>query len=93
MAPNPRHLLLVSAAIVVAMVSLTPVGSSDTASYAAYGHIAAQGGDPYTTNPQAAPGPENDDRQRDENGNGRGIARPARGRSRAGHVECSRSRR
>jgi hypothetical protein len=35
------------------MVSLTPVGSSDTASYAAYGHIAAQGGDPYTTNPQA----------------------------------------
>jgi hypothetical protein len=51
--PNPRHLLLVSAAIVAVMVSLTPVGSSDTASYAAYGHIAAQGGDPYTTNPQA----------------------------------------
>jgi hypothetical protein len=51
--PNPRHLLLVSAAIVAVMVSLTPVGSSDTASYAAYGHMAAQGGDPYTTNPQA----------------------------------------
>jgi hypothetical protein len=51
--PDPRHLLLVSAAIVAVMVSLTPVGSSDTASYAAYGHIAAQGGDPYTTNPQA----------------------------------------
>jgi hypothetical protein len=51
--PNPRHLLLVSAAIVAVMVSLTPVGSSDTASYAAYGHIAAQGGVPYTTNPQA----------------------------------------
>ena len=51
--PNPRYLLLGSAAIVAVMVSLTPVGSSDTASYAAYGRIAAQGGNPYTTNPQA----------------------------------------
>ena len=51
--PDPRHLLLISGAIVAVMVCLTPVGSSDTASYAAYGHIAAQGGDPYTTNPQA----------------------------------------
>ena len=51
--PDPRYLLLVSAAIVAVMVSLTPVGSSDTASYAAYGRIASQGGNPYTTNPQA----------------------------------------
>jgi hypothetical protein len=51
--PDPRYLLAVSAAIVAVMVSLTPVGSSDTASYAAYGRIAAQGGNPYTTNPQA----------------------------------------
>src|SRR5215467_10518089 len=51
--PDPRHLLLASAAIVAVMVSLTPVGSSDTASYAAFGHIAAQGGNPYTTNPHA----------------------------------------
>ena len=51
--PNPRHLLLVSSAIVAVMVSLTPVGSSDTASYAAYGRIAQQGGNPYTTNPLA----------------------------------------
>jgi hypothetical protein len=51
--PNPLHLLMVSGAIVAVMVSLTPVGSSDTASYAAYGRIAAQGGNPYTTNPQA----------------------------------------
>jgi hypothetical protein len=51
--PDPRHLLLVSAAIVVVMVSLTPVGSSDTASYAAYGRIASQGGNPYTTSPLA----------------------------------------
>jgi hypothetical protein len=49
--PNPRHLLLASAAVVAVMVSLTPVGSSDTASYAAYGQIAAEGGNPYTTGP------------------------------------------
>jgi hypothetical protein len=55
--PNPRHLLLISSAIVAVMVSLTPVGSSDTASYAAYGRIAAQGGNPYTTNPVAWLGP------------------------------------
>ena len=52
--PNPRHLLLTSAAIVAVMVCLTPVGSSDTASYAAYGRIAAQGGNPYITNPRLA---------------------------------------
>jgi hypothetical protein len=51
--PDPRRLLLVSGAIVAVMVSLTPVGSSDTASYAAYGRIASQGGNPYTTSPLA----------------------------------------
>ncbi len=51
--PNPRHLLMASMAVVAAMASLTPIGSSDTGSYAAYGRIAALGGDPYTTNPQA----------------------------------------
>ena len=51
--PDPRHLLLASAAIVAVMVSLTPVGSSDTASYAAYGRIAAEGGNPYATSPLA----------------------------------------
>jgi hypothetical protein len=51
--PNPRRLLLVSAGVVALMVSLTPVGSSDIASYAAYGRIAATGGNPYTTNPAA----------------------------------------
>jgi hypothetical protein len=51
--PNPRHLLLASAAIVGLMVCLSPVGSSDTASYAAYGRIASQGGNPYITNPLA----------------------------------------
>ncbi len=54
--PDPRRLLLASAGIVAVMVSLTPVGSSDTASYAAYGRIAALGGNPYTTSPQRALG-------------------------------------
>jgi hypothetical protein len=51
--PNPRHLLLVSSAVVAVLVCLTPVGSSDTASYAAYGRIASLGGNPYRTNPLA----------------------------------------
>ncbi len=54
--PDPRRLLLASAGIVAVMVSLTPVGSSDTASYAAYGRIAELGGNPYTTNPLRALG-------------------------------------
>ncbi len=51
--PNPRVLVLVSGVIVAIMASLTPVGSSDVASYAAYGRITAQGGNPYVTNPLA----------------------------------------
>jgi len=54
--PDPRR-LLASAAVVAVMVFLTPVGSSDTASYAAYGRIAALGGNPYVTSPLAALGP------------------------------------
>jgi hypothetical protein len=49
--PDPLRMLLVSAAIIAVMVSITPVGSSDTASYAAYGQIALRGGNPYTTSP------------------------------------------
>jgi hypothetical protein len=51
--PDPRRLLLVSAGIVAVMVCLTPVGSSDIASYAAYGRIASRGGNPYTASPLA----------------------------------------
>jgi hypothetical protein len=47
--PDPRKLFLVSAGIVAIMVNLTPIGSSDTASYAAYGRIAALGYSPYST--------------------------------------------
>jgi hypothetical protein len=50
--PDPKRLLLVSSGIIAVMVSLTPVGSSDTASYAAYGRIAQLGGNPYLTNPR-----------------------------------------
>jgi hypothetical protein len=49
--PDPRKLLLASAGIVAVMVSLTPVGSSDTASYAMYGRISMQGGNPYRVHP------------------------------------------
>ena len=48
--PDPRRLLLVSTVVVAVMVCLTPVGSSDTASYAAYGRLAALGRDPYSPN-------------------------------------------
>ncbi len=48
--PDPRKLLLASTIVVAIMVCITPVGSSDTASYAAYGRIAALGRDPYSVN-------------------------------------------
>jgi len=51
--PNPRYLLMASTAVVAVMVNISPVGSSDAGSYAAYGRIAARSGNPYTTNPQA----------------------------------------
>jgi len=55
--PDPRRLLLASSVIVALMVCLTPVGSSDVASYAAYGRIASLGGNPYLTSPQHFLGP------------------------------------
>jgi hypothetical protein len=55
--PNPRHLLLAAAVIVAIMVSITPVGSSDTTSYAAYGRMANLGIDPYSNGPGVGLGP------------------------------------
>lgn len=49
--PDPRALFRAGAIAVLVVANLTPVGSSDTASYAAYGRIAALGGDPYVTTP------------------------------------------
>ncbi|HEV2343356.1 MAG TPA: hypothetical protein VGS97_04630 [Actinocrinis sp.] len=57
--PNPRYLFLAACVIVGLIVNITPVGSSDAASYAAYGHMANKGFDPYTNNPLIL-GPQND---------------------------------
>jgi len=54
--PNPRRVFAVAAGAVAALVNITPVGSSDAASYAAYGRIAALGHNPYTFLPSQLPG-------------------------------------
>jgi hypothetical protein len=54
--PNPRRVFAVAAGAVAVLVNVTPVGSSDAASYAAYGRIAALGHNPYTYLPSKLPG-------------------------------------
>jgi hypothetical protein len=54
--PNPRRVFATGAAAVGLVVNITPVGSSDPASLAAYGRIAALGHDPYTFLPAQLPG-------------------------------------
>jgi hypothetical protein len=49
--PSPRKVFWSAAALVAVLVNITPVGSSDIASYAAYGKIAALGYNPYTYTP------------------------------------------
>src|SRR3984957_7884140 len=49
--PNPRRVFLAAAAAVAVLVNITPVGSGDAASYAAYGRIAALGHNPYVFTP------------------------------------------
>ncbi|MEU7305961.1 polyprenol phosphomannose-dependent alpha 1,6 mannosyltransferase MptB [Streptomyces sp. NPDC007189] len=49
--PDARLLVRLGALAALAVANLTPVGSSDMASYASYGRIAALGGDPYVTTP------------------------------------------
>jgi hypothetical protein len=53
--PSPRKVFAVAAGAVAVLVNITPVGSSDIASYAAYGRIAALGHDPYTFLPSMLP--------------------------------------
>jgi hypothetical protein len=53
--PNPRRVFLAAAATVAVLVNITPVGSGDVASYAAYGRIAALGHNPYTFTPAMLP--------------------------------------
>jgi hypothetical protein len=55
--PRPRRVFAAAAAAVAVVVNITPVGSSDIASYAAYGRIAALGYNPYTFAPSQLPGP------------------------------------
>jgi hypothetical protein len=55
--PSPRKLFWTAACAVAVLVNITPVGSSDIASYAAYGKIAALGYNPYTYLPSMLRGP------------------------------------
>jgi len=54
--PDPRRVYWTAVAVVAVVVNITPVGSSDPASLAAYGRIAALGHDPYTFVPIQLPG-------------------------------------
>lgn len=54
--PSPRKILGAAAATVAVLVNITPVGSGDVASYAAYGRIAMLGHNPYTFTPVNLPG-------------------------------------
>ena len=44
-----------AAGAVAVLVNITPVGSADIGSYAAYGRIAALGQDPYASRPSSCP--------------------------------------
>ena len=54
--PDPRQVFWCAAAAIAVVVNVTPVGTSDPASYATYGHIAALGHDPYRYLPADLPG-------------------------------------
>ena len=54
--PDPRRVFWSAAAVVAVVVNITPVGTSDPASYAAYGRIAALGHNPYVFPPIDLPG-------------------------------------
>ena len=54
--PDPRRVFWSAAAVVAVVVNITPVGTSDPASYATYGRIAALGHDPYVYLPIDLPG-------------------------------------
>ncbi|MCL2584048.1 MAG: hypothetical protein FWE35_16515 [Streptosporangiales bacterium] len=54
--PDPRKLLWAASGVVAVLVNITPAGSADIASYAAYGRIAALGHNPYTWTPLRLPG-------------------------------------
>ncbi len=51
--PRPRLVVAATAAAVGLLVAVPPLGSADHLSYAAYGRIAAEGGDPYAVPPSS----------------------------------------
>jgi hypothetical protein len=54
--PSPRKVFAVAAGAIAVLVNISPVGSADIASYAAYGRIAALGHNPYSYTPFDLPG-------------------------------------
>jgi hypothetical protein len=50
-APSPRRLLAGAVLAIAVLAAVPPVAGADVLSYAAYGHIAARGLDPFTTRP------------------------------------------
>jgi hypothetical protein len=54
--PNPARVFWTAAAVIAVLVNITPVGTSDPASYAAYGRIDALGHNPYVFPPALLPG-------------------------------------
>jgi hypothetical protein len=54
--PDPRRVFWAAAGVVAVVVNITPVGTSDPASYATYGRIAALGHNPYVFLPVDLPG-------------------------------------
>lgn len=55
-AADARRMLVAGSLVAAALGVLTPIGSADPGSYAAYGRLAATGHDPYTTPPSALTG-------------------------------------
>jgi hypothetical protein len=54
--PSPRKVFAAAAGAVAVFVNITPVGSADIGSYAAYGRLAALGHNPYVATPINLPG-------------------------------------
>jgi hypothetical protein len=54
--PDPRRVFWSATAVVAVLVNITPVGTSDPASFATYGRIAALGHNPYVYLPIDLPG-------------------------------------
>ena len=54
--PDPRRVFWSAAAVIAVLMNITPVGSSDVASYAVYGRIAVLGHNPYVYLPADLPG-------------------------------------